>query len=309
MNTSSNLYHQPDSLLHALNTDGVVMLGRLFDDTTLRRMQAVYSRALEFPSWNTWIGYEQDEKWRKTIENLLIYDRSFVDFALDPVVCEVLSTCIGPNVELVEARGWETIQTKADFHGWHADAWYNMDTDNRPREIKLGCYLTDVETGQFQYIRGSHGSDNNPRHYSKNEIAKVADKIVNMVGLAGTCFLFDTSGIHRQSSPVLKKRWVVMYNYHDPHCTVDREHLSFGRYRPIILNSNFLAGLTDQQQRIIGIGSSVQKPDYQPRHRRLTGLHKLIGLLMTMSMELMYIGKRLREIQHGITRRIRKLVN
>ena len=138
-------------------------------------MVRCYSRALEFPTWNTWTGYEQNEKWRR----------------------------------LVDACGWETIATRRDFHGWHADGWYAPGTVPKPKEVKLGCYLTDVSSGHFQYIKGSHYADEPARHWLDREVEPMRDRIVDAKGPAGICFLFDTSGVHRQSVPVLEPRWAT----------------------------------------------------------------------------------------------------
>jgi hypothetical protein len=287
-----------------LESDGVVMLGKLVDGERLQRLRAIYTRALERPTWNTWVGFEQNEKWRRHIENLLIYDREFVEHALYPDVCEVLRQYIGPGFELVEARGWETITTRRDFHGWHVDAWYDETIRPRPREVKLGCYLTDVETGHFQYVRASHGADESPRHFSGEEIAEMADRIVDMKGPAGTCFLFDTSGIHRQSSPVLSKRWVVMYNYHDPVHRVGDEHLTFGRYRPLLLNAAFLGDLDKEQLRILGVGRSTNAPPFQPPVRRFEKLHAVFHFLTWARMELFNLIYDARELLAGVRRRL-----
>lgn len=297
------------SVLEKLHSDGVVVLGQLLDSESVLAMQSVYQQSLKHPTWNTWIGYERNEKWRKIVENLLLYDQAFVDLATCEAVTDIIRQYVGVDVELVEARGWETIATKADFHGWHADEWYSRSASPRPREVKLGCYLTDVETGHFQYVAGSHNSDEYPRHYSKREVAELEDRIVNMKGPAGTCFLFDTSGVHRQSSPVLKKRWVVMYNYHDPAATLAKEHQSFGRYRSILLNSSLIGGLSKGQQKILGIGSRHAKPDFQPKNRRFPYLHSTNSALLTARVNILRFSNRIREIKAGAIRRLDNLVS
>ena len=142
--------------IDSLNKDGIYVLGKVLPDHTLDRMRAVYERALEKPTWNTWIGFEQNEKWRRLIENVLLYDRSFLDLPLREDISMILAEYIGHEFELTEARGWETVATKRNFHGWHQDAWCRENLVPRPREVKLACYLTDVTSGHFQYISGTH---------------------------------------------------------------------------------------------------------------------------------------------------------
>jgi hypothetical protein len=76
-------------------------------------------------------------------------------------------------------------------------------------------------------------------------------------------FLFDTAGIHRQSTPVLKPRWVIMYNYHDIRVPLQELDVSAYRYHPLILNAAFLGGLSAEEQRILGFGNRSQ---YQAGH-------------------------------------------
>lgn len=152
------------NILDTLEQDGIVLLGKFISDSMLLRMQNCYRRALQYPTRNTWMGYEQNEKWRRLVENLLLYDRSFVELALQPTIIDVLNKYIDPGSTMVEARGWETIATRRDFYGWHAVAWYAPGTTPIPREVKLGCYLTDVTSGHFQYIKGGHHRDEPARH-------------------------------------------------------------------------------------------------------------------------------------------------
>jgi hypothetical protein len=47
--------------------------------------------------------------------------------------------------------------------------------------------------------------------------------IVEVTEPAGSAFLFDTSGIHRQGTPILQPRYAVFFNYHDPTCLYKRK--------------------------------------------------------------------------------------
>ena len=92
-----------EEILKALETDGIALLGKIIDDDALSRMQQCYTNALKNPTWNTWIGFEQNEKWRKLVENVLLYDKAFLDLPLNPDITAVLKKYIGPEFELTEA--------------------------------------------------------------------------------------------------------------------------------------------------------------------------------------------------------------
>lgn len=125
---------------------------------------------------------------------------------------------LGPRYELCEAKGWQSLRTLKDFHGWHGDMWYDQTkvAGSIPREVKLAFYLSDVKSGAFQYITGSHGKTT-PHHLQRGEVQDLPmERMVEFLGAAGSAVLFDTSGIHRQGIPILEPRQAVFYNYHDP---------------------------------------------------------------------------------------------
>ena len=75
--------------------------------------------------------------------------------------------------------------------------------------MKLAFYLTDVRTGAFNFIKGSH-QQQHPRLVKNHEVKDFeASRFVELTGPAGTAFLFDTSGIHRQGVPMLEPRQAV----------------------------------------------------------------------------------------------------
>lgn len=272
----------PNDIQARLRADGVVVLPSFIKGDCLAGMQAVFEQALQHPSWNTWMGYEQNERWRLLVENLLIYDKSFYDLALQPDINTVIEHYIGKDFQLMEARGWETIATKRKFHGWHNDAWYDPQLETIPRELKVACYLTDVESGQFQYVKGSHSPAKRPGHWNDKEIEQqYSDVIENAYGPAGTVVLFDPTGIHRQASPVLTPRRIVMLNYHDPAVPIQKQDRDWGRYRPLLLNAEFLGELSAEQQRVLGFGVRGQLGSWFPKHRRFPDMHARVQRALT----------------------------
>jgi hypothetical protein len=179
---------------------------------------------------------------------------------------------------LCEAKGWKSLPTRFDFHGWHGDMWYDQTkVDYIPREVKLGLYLTDVKSGAFKYIKGTHGK-NHPRELRRGEADQFdAKDVVEVLGPAGTAFVFDTSGIHRQSVPILEERNAVFFNYHDPKVPLQAEDVEYYRYHPLLLNAALLGDLSIEDQRILGFGN---KANYKVGFERQTehkGFHRLMS--------------------------------
>jgi len=254
-----------ERLFAELDTNGIVVLPTLLSAAQLRGMQTAFESKLRRLRWNNFDGFQLTETYRHMVEDVLLLDQGFVYLALHPLVKQILARYLGDKYELNEAKGWKSLPTKRDFHGWHGDAWYDQRTAEIPREVKLAFYLTDVRSGAFNYIKGTHRRQH-PRPVRNHEVADVAaSQIVEVMGAAGSAILFDTSGTHRQGVPMLEPRQAVFYNYHDPDVPLQEEDLTYYRYHPLLLNAAFLGSLSAEDQRILGFGN---KTNYQPNFER-----------------------------------------
>ena len=249
---------QVEELCQELEKNGIVSLPRLISDEQLQSMQLAFDARLKRLRWNNFDGYEKSEPYRHMIEDVLILDQGFLDVAIHPIVKGIVKSYLGGDVELTEARGWRSLPTKRDFHGWHGDAWYDQEANKEiPRELKLAFYLTDVRSGAFNYIRGSHRKQA-PRPVPNVELKDLSSsEVVEMFGQAGSAFMFDTSGIHRQGVPMLERRHAVFYNYHDPQVRLQEGDRKFYRYHPLLLNAAFLGDLSADDQKLLGFGNKT----------------------------------------------------
>src|SRR6267143_7023897 len=181
-------------LFAELDTNGIVVLPNLLSAEQLHRMQKAFETKLRRLRWNNFDGYQKTETYRHMVEDVLLLDQGFVDLALHPLVKQILSRYLGDCYELNEAKGWKSLPTRRDFHGWHGDAWYNQTSEEIPREVKLAFYLTDVRSGAFNYIKGTHRQQH-PRPVRNDEVENVTgSQILEVMGPVGSAFLFDTSG-------------------------------------------------------------------------------------------------------------------
>ncbi len=251
------------SLVRALETDGCVRLPRLLADDVLGEMQQAFANRLRHLRWNACDGYERGERLRLMVLDVLTLAQGFVDLAIHPLVRAVLDEYLGPHYSLCEAKGWKSLPTQRDFHGWHSDMWYDQTkiTDRIPREVKLAFYLSDVKSGAFQYLKDTHGRQA-PHHVQRDQAAKLPlDRLEEFSGPAGSAVLFDTTGIHRQGIPILEPRQAIFYNYHDPSIPLQQEDVEYYRYHPLLLNAAFLADMTPETMRLLGFGDQTH---YQP---------------------------------------------
>src|SRR6266436_6747891 len=130
-------------LVAELETNGIVVLPSIVSPEQLCAMQRAFDSRLQRIRWNNFEGYFRTELYRHMVEDVLLLDQGFIDLALHPLVKEILTRYLGTKYELTEAKGWKSLLTKYDFHGWHGDTWYDQATEQIiHREIKLGMYLT-----------------------------------------------------------------------------------------------------------------------------------------------------------------------
>jgi hypothetical protein len=250
-----------------LQQNGVVVLSPLFRETQIKEMRRAFEAQLRGMRWNDLDGYER-EPLRHVLQDVLTLEQGFLDLAVHPLVAKILQSYIGKGFALTEAKGWKSLPTKRDFQGWHGDYWYDENSvGGIAKEVKLAMYLTDVKSGAFNYIRGSHQKQQ-PRVVQNSEVEDIPkSRILEIKGNAGTCFLFDSSGIHKQAIPILEPRYAVFYNYHDPNVPLSKEAIDYYRYHPLTLNAAFLGNLSVESQRILGFGNKTR---YVPSFQRTT---------------------------------------
>jgi hypothetical protein len=263
-----------DRLYADLDRDGIVLLPRLVTDEQLAGMQEAFRSRLQNLRWNNFDGYEKSEPYRHMIEDVLLLDQGFLDVAIHPIVKGIVNRYLGEDAELTEARGWKSLPTNRDFHGWHGDAWYDQtEAKEIPGELKLAFYLTDVRSGAFNYMRGTHRK-HHPRPVPNTELDLASADIVEMMATAGSAFMFDTSGIHRQGVPMLEPRQAVFYNYHDPFVRLQADDRKFHRYHPLLLNAAFLGNLSPDDQKLLGFGNKTNFIPGYSRPAKLPALYK-----------------------------------
>src|SRR5437870_1532446 len=159
-----------DALAAELETNGIVVMPSLVSPEALREMQDAFAARLTRVRWNNFDGYMRTEVYRLMIEDLLMLAQGFVDVGIHPLVKEILARYLGPTYQLTEAKGWKSLPTKYDFHGWHGDMWYERKEDTPiHREIKLAMYLTDVSSGAFWFIKGTQHQQH-PHNLKREEV-------------------------------------------------------------------------------------------------------------------------------------------
>ena len=180
-------------------------------------MQLAFEARLKRLRWNNFDGYEKSEPYRHMIEDVLF---SIRDSSTSPSTRSLKASSKRTSARTQNlpkrAAGDRCPRIETFTAGTATPGTTRKRNKEIPRELKLAFYLTDVRSGAFNYIRGSHRKQH-PRPVPNAELKDLSSsEIAEMMGPAGTAFMFDTSGIHRQGVPMLERRHADLLNYHDP---------------------------------------------------------------------------------------------
>ena len=260
-----------EELFGILNKDGVVVIDDYLSAESMEKIQQALAVKFKAMRWNDVDGYEKTEAYRHFVFDILTIEQGFVDAALHNVTQELAKRYLGEDYCLVEARACRSMPVEKEFHGWHSSAWYDrqaIENDEEiPRELKLVLYISDVKSGGFQYLKGTHRQYHPEGIVDESELFKYPNSgKVHITGKAGTAILYDSSGIHNMEHiPVKEPRIAAFLNYRDPNIKVQPEDIEYYRYHPLILNSAFLGGLSAEDKRVLGFGD---KTNYIPNYER-----------------------------------------
>ncbi len=255
-----------ENLFSQLKDQGVVVLPDLIISEQLSAIRNAFECQLQQPSFNAWQGYHQTDRRRLMVDQLLTVEQGFVDVVLLSLLQILVKRYLGESACLQEAKGWQSLPFKDDFHPLHRDEWYCRDHYNeqkKPMSLKLGLYLDDVDSGAFAYIPGSH-RDVRDEHGIIDEQSPPT----LVTGKAGTVFLFDPEGLHQQSFPNFKKRNAAFFHFFTSDIVLSQNFIRWGRFRQLLIESSYLHSCTPEQLAFLGIGRQPSTHPIEIQHFR-----------------------------------------
>jgi hypothetical protein len=178
--------------------------------------------------------------------HMLAVSRTFTELVTHPKVFEITERIIGPEYRLKALRYYETF---GHHHmQWHTDNKTDRGFAQIPGIIFI-VYISDVEDGEFQYVRGSHkwSGEKAYNDYSDAFVEEnFAKDVLSFKGRAGTLIIYDTYGIHR-AKPVEDPDFVRKSLFWQ----IDRE---IDQAEPILINPEFLPEMDAGKLRYLGFG-------------------------------------------------------
>ncbi|PQJ61636.1 phytanoyl-CoA dioxygenase family protein [Photobacterium angustum] len=282
-------------LLSELKHNGAVVLPECITKEELGKMQRSFQFQLERPAFNSWTGYAQTDRKRLMVEQLLILDSHFCQLPLMPLINSLIVEYLGKDICLQEAKGWQSLPFKDNFHPLHRDEWYCTEyyqSKSIPRSLKLGCYLDDVESGAFAFVAGSH------RHQHQGQVGELYHhqtedyELTKVIGKAGTLFLFDPECLHQQSYPNLTARNALFYHFFSPSVVLSKNFTQWGRFQRLLIESSFLSGLNHQQ--LAFLGCSRQPCNDIPDIQHFLSLSKPLNIAVRSLNEAHYLFEKIK---------------
>lgn len=178
--------------------------------------------------------------------NLLTVSKTFYQFATSKFVFDTCKKYLGNIFRLKALRYYETFG--GHHMQWHTDNKTDRSIANIPGIIFI-FYISDVNDGQFQYIKGSHvwSGEKAYSDYSDDYIKlNYKEQIKDFKLSKGSLIIYNTYGIHR-AKPVFKKKFVRKSVFFQVDSKIDNSE-------PIILNTKFISEVNSDISMFLGFG-------------------------------------------------------
>jgi len=208
------------------------------------------------------------------LTHMLAVSKSFFNYCTHKKILDVCTDYMGDGYRLKALRYYENLGGQA-MH-WHTDNRYYDGSEKdgintkKPGLIFL-TYISDVDDGEFQYVRGSHkwSTENNFNDYSADYINKnYKNEIESFKKPRGSLVIYNTHGVHR-AKPSANKKFVRKSLFFQ----VDKE---LGNSEPILLKTEFLNNFDDKTKLYLGFGKKAGMELYPNTNLHTMPLNKKV---------------------------------
>ncbi len=232
--------------LETLKKEGIVIIPAYFKGDMLQRMREAFDRVVrDRPSPGNTESFGNTEFTQE--------DSVFLEAALDDFLLEMIGGYYQKRFALGRASALRLDPVSNVRYGsflWHHDA--------RGRQLHLMILLTDVpENGQrmsylrrsqnryYDYSRGLGEGSRFEREVVETEDAK--DRIIDVVGPAGTVAVFDSNGLHTGNRNESARRDTLTF------CYVSKKH-----FKKLHFRKQDVESLPQPKQRVVTFNPHVE---------------------------------------------------
>ena len=186
------------------------------------------------------------------LTHMLAVSKSFFNYCTSQKVFDICTDYFQDEYRLKALRYYENLGGQE--MQWHTDNRYYLGKEYSGTNIKnpgiiILAYISDVDDGEFQYIKGSHiwSSKNKFNDYKLDYINQNhKNDIVGFKKPKGTIIIYNTHGIHR-AKPTTNKKFVRKSIL----LRIDQE---IEHSEPILLRTEYLNKVDDKIKVYLGFG-------------------------------------------------------
>jgi hypothetical protein len=236
------------------------------------------------------------------LTHMLAVSKTFFNYCTNNKVFEICTDFLGNKFRLKALRYYENFG--GQVMQWHTDNRYydGVKKDgiktNVPGLIFI-AYISDVNDGEFQYIRGSHkwSLDDGHNDYSQDYINKnYKNDIVGFKKPRGSVLIYASAGIHR-AKPSLDKNLARKTLFFQ----VDTElNLS----EPILVKTEFIDRFDEKMKMYLGFGKKTGMELYPKTSLDTLPLNKRVFSEISKWL----LGRLANKLPGFIRKRIRKVL-
>ena len=194
------------------------------------------------------------------LTHMLAVSKSFFNYCTSEKILNICSDFLGNEHRLKALRYYENFG--GQIMQWHTDNRYydeknKGDTHTKTPGLIFLAYISDVDDGEFQYIKGSHiwSSKYNYNDYSVKFVEEnYSNDIVGFKKPKGSIVIYNTFGVHR-AKPTSNKNFVRKTLFFQ----VDRE---IDHSTPILLKTEFLTKFDERIKLFLGFGKKSGQKIY-----------------------------------------------
>ena len=211
------------------------------------------------------------------LTHMLAASKAFYNYCTNSKVLNFCKNIFGNQFRLKALRYYENFGGQVMM--WHTDnRLYENNKKGETHTSSPGiiflAYLSDVDDGEFQYIRGSHiwSGENKHHDYTQDYINKnFGNDVVSFKGKKGTVLIYNSWGVHR-AKPSSDKTLVRKSLFFQ--IEKDIEH-----GEPVLLNSEFVSNTSEEIKMYLGFGKQADLKVYpqtniytMPLNKKVSGI-------------------------------------
>ena len=233
-----------DEIINQIELNGYYAFEKALSNEALNEIEKMAKESTLNFNQNNISGVYKEKQYFFT--NLLTVSKSFYDFVTSKLVLDICEKYMGNSFRLTALRYYETY---GKHHmQWHTDNKTDKEFSKFPGLIFI-CYLSDVNDGQFQYIKGSHlwSSKRDFNDYSDEFIEQShKQEIENFKYPRGSIIIYNTHGIHR-AKPVMSSNFIRKSIFFQVDNITNNSE-------PILLNTSFIDKIDNKISMFLGFG-------------------------------------------------------